>query len=809
MDQALGAYLARFVSQVPIKSAAAVLELAADGATVPFIARYRKEKTGNLDEVQIRAVIEANETYQEVVKRKTFLLKEIAEQKNLTPEIQKRIEVSWDLNELEEIYKPFKKKKKTKATIARDAGLEPLANWLWDMGHGLTKDSTTMEVKAKSFLNPELKIVTYEDALKGAQDILVEKISNDASLRDKVVHNYFEKGKVTSKAAKGYKPNSKYEMYSNEYNDLVKNLLEEKASHRYMAMKRGWEEEELTVDIVGEDDILLVQFEKFATTTPENAIGTYLKECARLALNVYVVPSVKNEVHAKLKEKSDEHAIKVFAENVRRVLLGSPYGPKVVLGVDPGLRTGCKVALVDKGGNYVSHTVMHTLGDNAEQMGKTLIGEVTKQIKIEAIAVGNGTAGRETEIFLKKIVKELGKEKEIPVIMVNESGASVYSASDVARQEFPDLDLTVKGAISIARRLQDPLAELVKIDPKSIGVGQYQHDVNQSHLKKGLEGVVESCVNAVGVDVNTASGSLLAHVSGIGPGLANAIVEYRKKNGLFTDRSELMKVPRFTAKVFEQAAGFLRVLNGKVFLDSTGIHPERYSAVRDMAQDIGANLNEIVGDGAKKLLAVKAKWAAIVGEFTFDDIYKELEKPGRDPRDPFKVFQFREDIFEVKDLKEAMICPGIVTNVTNFGAFVDIGVHQDGLVHISELAHKFVDDPRKVVNPGDQVMVKVMKVDVARNQISLTMKLEAAPEHKSFRDQKEQQGGRPQGQFNGPKGAHAGGKPGDRGPRPQHQGGPRPQHGGGGVGAGQSQGAGRGGSPFNNPFAALLNTAKK
>jgi len=796
MEQTLQGYLSRFAQGISPKSAAAVLELAAEGATVPFIARYRKEKTGNLDEVQIRTVIEANETFQEIVKRKAFLLKEIGEQNNLTPELQKRIDLSWDLNELEEIYKPFKKKKKTKATIAREAGLEPLANWIWDIGHGTAKAAETMEVKAKEFISAAKKIVTYEDALKGAQDIVVEKIANDAALRDLVVKNYFEQGKVTAKAAKGYKPNSKYEMYAKDFSEPVKNLLEEKSSHRYMAMKRGWEEEELTVDLSGDDEMLLKTYEKFATTTPDTAIGTYLKESARLALNVYVVPSVKNEVHAKLKEKSDEHAIKVFSENVRRVLLGSPYGPKCVLGVDPGLRTGCKVALVDKGGNYVSHTVMHILGEGTEKKAETLVGEVTKQIKIEAIAVGNGTAGRETEIFLKKVLKNLGKDKEIPVIMVNESGASVYSASDVARTEFPDLDLTVKGAISIARRLQDPLAELVKIDPKSIGVGQYQHDVNQTALKKGLEGVVESCVNNVGVDVNTASASLLSYVSGIGPGLATAITEYRKKNGLFQDRSDLMKVPRFTTKVFEQAAGFLRILNGKIFLDSTGIHPERYSAIRDMAQDLGVNINELVGEGAKKLVAARTKWATIVGEYTFDDMMKELEKPGRDPRDPFKVFQFREDIFEVKDLKDGMICPGLVTNVTNFGAFVDIGVHQDGLVHISELAHKFVDDPRKVVNPGDQVTVKVLKVDTAKNQISLSMKLEAAPEHKSFRDQKDARPQGPRGDFKG--------KPQDNRGR-DNKFPPKGQQQGFNSGGPRGAGAPKPGNPFNNPFAALLN----
>lgn len=801
MEQALQGYLTKFVTGVSLKSAAAVLELVAEDATVPFIARYRKEKTGNLDEVQIRAVIEANETFQEIIKRKTFLIKEIGEQKNLTAEIQKRIELSWDLNELEEIYKPFKKKKKTKATVARDAGLEPLANWIWDMGHGTLTDSLTMEMKAKNFLNPDMKIMTYEDAIKGSQDILVEKIANDISLRELVVKNYFDLGKVTAKAAKGYKPNSKFDMYAKDYSDLIKNLLEEKFSHRYMAMKRGWEEEELTVDIVGDDEMLLKSYERFATTTPDNAMGTFLKESARLALNVYVLPSVKNEVHAKLKEKSDEHAIKVFTENVRKVLLGSPYGSKCVLGVDPGLRTGCKVALVDKSGAYVSHTVMHTLGEGAEQKAKTLLSEVTKQITIEAIAVGNGTAGRETEIFLKKVLKEIGKD-QIPVIMVNESGASVYSASEVARAEFPDLDVTVKGAISIARRLQDPLAELVKIDPKSIGVGQYQHDVNQTSLKKGLEAVVESCVNNVGVDVNTASSSLLSFVSGIGPGLANAISEYRKKNGLFTDRSELMKVPRFTQKVFEQAAGFLRIMNGKVFLDSTGIHPERYAAVRDMATDVNVNINQLVGSGAQKILTARTKWASIVGEFTFDDIYKELEKPGRDPRDPFKVFQFREDIFEVKDLKEGMICPGLVTNVTNFGAFVDIGVHQDGLVHISELAHKFVDDPRKVVNPGDAVTIRVLKVDLAKNQIALSMKLEAAPEQKSFREMKErdasprppQQNFRPQ---NGERKPFNGDRSNDRGGDRNNDRGR-----GGFSSSGPAKPAG---NPFNNPFAALLN----
>jgi uncharacterized protein len=805
----LQGYLLKTLPGLAFKSAQAVIELAAEGATVPFIARYRKEKTGNLDEVQIRSVIESHETFNEIVKRKAFLVKEIGEQGNLTEEIQQRIEKSWDLGDLEEIYRPFKKKKKTKATIAREAGLEPLSVWIWDLAHGLLKDDTTMEMKAKAFINPKAKIVTYEEALKGAQDILVEKIANNADLRDIVHKNYFDLGKVISKRTKNFKPHSKYEMYQ-EFTDTVKNLLDAKASHRYMAMRRGWQEEELALEIKGEEEELLNKYIAFSTHSVDNPVGQFMAQSAKLALNVYVIPSVTNEVHRALKEKSDEDAIKVFAENVRKVLLGSPYGPKVVLGVDPGLRTGCKIALIDKGGNFISHTVLQILGDDADRKAKVLFGEVLKQIQIEAVAVGNGTAGRQAETFIRKILKEL--DKNIPVVMVNESGASVYSASDIARQEFPDLDLTVKGAISIARRLQDPLAELVKVDPKSIGVGQYQHDVNQSSLKKGLEAVVESCVNNVGVDLNTASASLLAFVSGIGPALAQNIVEFRKSKGLFSDRSELLKVPKFSSKVYEQAAGFLRIQNGMMILDQTGIHPERYSAVRDMAHELGLAITDVIGEGAKKLHSLRAKWAALVGEFTFDDIVKELEKPGRDPRDPFKVFQFREDIYEVKDLKESMICPGLVTNVTNFGAFVDIGVHQDGLVHISELSNKFIDDPRKVVNPGDQVTVRVLKVDIDRNQISLTMKLEDTQEHRMMKESSETARAERSARFERPthaKGAPASAhksRPTNGGGRPEHRNDQRDQRGGGDFRKPAGPG---GGQPFNNPFAALLGGSPK
>ncbi len=717
-------YLQKIDAKFAPKSVQAVLDLHSEGGTVPFIARYRKEKTGNLDEVEIRQILESAETFAEINKRREFVLKEIESQGNLTEEIKKRLEMSFDLGELEEIYRPFKKKKKTKATLAREAGLEPLANWIWSLGHGELQDETTLEVKAKGFINPALGFVTYELALKGAQDIIVERISNNPELRESVRSNFFGFGRVVSKSTKEFKTHSKYEMYK-EFSEGVKSLQEGKHSHRYLAMRRGWTEGELAVTIEGDEVLLLKKFEAVALTHHDSLASQFLKSCAQTALSVHVYPSITNEVHRVLKDKADKDAITVFAENVRRVLLSSPFGPRCVLGVDPGLRTGCKIALIDKQGNFISHTVLHVQGNDADDKAKALFSEVLKQIKIDAVAVGNGTGGREAEIFLRKILKEI--DAVIPVIMVSESGASVYSASDVAREEFPELDLTVRGAISIARRLQDPLAELVKVDPKSIGVGQYQHDVTQTHLQKSLEGVVESCVNNVGVDLNTASAPLLSHVSGIGPALAKSIVEFRKANGLFEDRSQLMKVGRFTSKVYEQCGGFLRINAGKVLLDQTGIHPERYTAVRDMSQELGVQISQLIGEGAKKLQEIRPKWAALVGEFTFDDIIKELEKPGRDPRDLFKVFAFRDDIFEMKDLKAGMICPGIVSNVTNFGAFVDIGVHQDGLVHLSQLSHQFIDDPRKVVNPGDQVTVKVLTVDLDKKQISLTMLLDERP----------------------------------------------------------------------------------
>ncbi|MCB0421543.1 MAG: RNA-binding transcriptional accessory protein [Bdellovibrionales bacterium] len=785
------------LSNLKLSSIEAVLALHADGGTVPFIARYRKEKTGNLDEVQIRLIVDQYEIFEELKKRKAFVLQEIEKQGALTDDLKKQITESLELAEIEELYRPFKRKKKTKAKLAAEAGIAPLADWIWELGHSQGTASESLEMKAKNFLNVEAGFATYEEVLRGAQHIIVEKISSVADLRTIVREEYLDHGKIVSEIGPKFKSHSKYEMYS-EFSESVKKLMEPKASHRYLALRRGWQENELKVSMSADDEKLLASFENYSLSQPQSIAADFLKTCAKIALTIHVKPSIENELHRMLKDKADEHAIHVFAENVRNLLMASPFGAKVVLGVDPGLRTGCKIALVDGGGRFISHTVMKIVGEDAEAKAKKLFDEVFKQIKIEVVAVGNGTGGRETEAFLRKIFKELGINT--PVIMVNESGASVYSASDLAREEFPDLDLTIRGAISIARRLQDPLAELVKIDPKSIGVGQYQHDVSQTQLKKSLHGVVESCVNQVGVDLNTASPSLLQYVAGIGPAIAKNVVEYREKKGLFKNREDLKQVGHFSTKVFEQSAGFLRISNGSYVLDKTGIHPERYPAVEQMAKEIGENLESMMAPASiEKLKSEREKWVQLVGEYTYQDILEELAKPGRDPRDPFQLFQFREDIHEVKDLENDMICPGIVTNVTNFGAFVDIGVHQDGLVHISELSYEFVQDPRQVVNPGDQVKVKVLSVDKEKSQISLSMLLEPKPQVKARPTQKRD------GQKPRPKKDHKGtgkervakGKGAPRKGKPSHGKGPQ------GKGRRPDQNRRPAAAPFNNPFADL------
>jgi protein Tex len=713
---------------IPTHSVSAVLRLSAEGATIPFISRYRKEATGNLNEVAIEQIIDGKEEWDGLIQRQTYVVSEIESQGKLTPELKASVLGCFDRDRLEDIYLPFKKKKKTKALLAKEAGIEPLADWIWNCGHGTETPhpGQTLELWALTFRNEEKGILDVATVLQGATDILVERLSEMQDLRAKVREAFNEKGFLFCTKGEKAKPNSKYEKYFT-YQESVVSLRQPQNSHRYMALRRGWLEGELVARVSGPiEDLefeknLLGIFESAACTVPGSPGADLLKRSASLAFQVYVRPAIESEVHRSLKTVADEIAIGVFAENVRTLLLAAPLGPKSVLAVDPGIRTGCKLAVIDAAGKFTHHEVIELQSEAQKAKSKEALTQLLEKFPIDAIGVGNGTAGRETELFLRSFIKELGKS--IPVVMVNESGASVYSASEVAREEFPELDVTVRGAISIGRRLQDPLAELVKVDPKSIGVGQYQHDVPAHSLKRSLQRVVETSVNSVGVNINTASTHLLAYVSGIGPALAKAVIERRNEKGLIRSRQELLEIPFFTEKTFEQAAGFLRVPDGTNPLDNTGVHPERYQVLEQFAEKVGKPVSALLGTGASTVRSSK-ELEEQLGGFTFKDLVTELEKPGRDPRDTFVPFTFREDIFEMKDLQAGMACPGIVTNVTNFGAFVDIGIHQDGLVHLSQLANRFVKDPREVVQPGDRVQVRVLEVNLEKKQISLTMKAE-------------------------------------------------------------------------------------
>jgi uncharacterized protein len=733
------------------RSIQAVLELKAEGATVPFMARYRKEKTGNLDEVQIQKIIELKEEWDEVLNRQGYIVSEIEKQGKLTDDLKKQILGTFDKNLLEDLYLPFKQKRKSKATLAKEAGLEPLSQWIWDVAHGTVQPEPgqTLTIWAFTFKNEEKGFKDAEAAIQGATDILIERLSENLALRQFVRETFQKRACIKTTKAEKSKPNSKYQNYF-EYEEKVSSLLEPRSSHRYLAIRRGWIEEEISIQFGGSkgdetfDSDLSDRFRQEAAVNEaakgnsEEAIVSTLEKAARIALKAHVLPSIENEFHKQLKDSADQVGIQVFSENVRKVLLAPPYGPKGVLGVDPGLRTGCKLAVIDGSGKYLTNTVMRLNTDSEKEQAKSFLKAVCESGQIMAIAVGNGTAGRETETFIRQALKE--NNLSLPVVMVSEAGASVYSASAIAREEFPDLDITVRGAISIARRFQDPLAELVKIDPKSIGVGQYQHDVSQNGLKRALEAVVDSSVNAVGVNLNTGSAYVLAHVSGIGDSLAKSIVEYREKNGLFKTREDLLSVPRFSKKTFEQAAGFLRVFESENPLDRTGVHPEKYSDLEALAKDHGKSIQDWMGAGAKSLLKipnVKEK----LGEFTYQDIVLELEKPGRDPRDTFVPIQFRDDINSLKDVQSGMICPGVVTNVTNFGAFVDIGVHQDGLVHISQLGQKFVTDPNQVVSPGMKVTVRVLEVNVEKSQMSLTMRMDQQADQRANQGHAEKSAG--------------------------------------------------------------------
>lgn len=691
------------------KQARNTIALFEEGATVPFIARYRKEATGGLDEVQIGNVKEAWQKQQEVEKRREAILKSIEEQGKLTPELKKKIEGVFSMTELEDLYLPYKQKRKTRATIAIEKGLEPLAKLIFE---GKERDP---EGKAAAFLNDQ--VANAGEALQGARDIIAEWINENQEARAKVRFAFQRGAIITSKVKKKKEEEgAKYRDYF-EFSEPLAKI----PSHRLLALRRGEEEGILSVDISPDEDAALEALDRlfmFGTEACKDQLEIAIADSYKRLLK----PSIETEFANLSKEKADVAAIQVFTENLRQLLLASPLGQKTVLAIDPGYRTGCKVVVLDSQGNLIADHVIYPFDKPADAGAR--LSELIRKFKVEAIAVGNGTAGRETEDFVKKLLNASGQSTEIGLFMVSEQGASIYSASEVAREEFPDKDVTVRGSVSIGRRLMDPLAELVKIDPKSIGVGQYQHDVDQNSLRNALDVVVESCVNSVGVNLNTSSKHLLRYVSGLGPALAQNIVDFRAKNGNFKSRRQLLKVPRLGAKAFEQAAGFLRIENGANPLDNSAVHPERYELVEQMAKDAGATVKDLMQKPElRRQVRIEKYVSTSVGLPTLKDILAELEKPSRDPRAEMKKFEFDSSVRKPEDLKVGMILPGIVTNITAFGAFVDVGVKQDGLVHVSQMADKFIKDPNEVVKLQQHVTVKVTEVDLSRKRIALSMKL--------------------------------------------------------------------------------------
>ena len=680
-----------------------VAKLLAEGATLPFIARYRKEQTGGMDEVQVAEIKKQVEKFAEADKRRESIIASITEQGKMTPELLKKLKDSIHLSDLEDLYLPYKQKRKTKATIAIEKGLEPLAQRIY------AQNERNIDLLAGKFINEQVPDV--EEALQGARDIMAEWINEDLTVRNTVRNIFSKEAIVASKLKKGKEAEAqKYKDYF-EFSEQLKNI----PSHRLLAIRRGEEEGFLKVSIEIDDDKAKNYLERMLLKgLPEakEQVGLALADSYKRLL----FPSVENEFSNSSKQTADEAAIQIFASNLRQLLLSAPLGQKRVLAIDPGFRTGCKTVVLNELGDLIYDTVLYLM--TQEEKSKQLVQKIVKDYKIDAVAIGNGTASRETEQF----IKSCGLNLNSGIFMVSEQGASIYSASDVAREEFPDKDLTVRGAVSIGRRLCDPLAELVKIDPKSIGVGQYQHDVNQKQLKESLDQVVESCVNAVGVELNTASKHLLSYVSGLGPGLAQNIIEYRSKNGKFKSRKELLKVPRLGDKAYEQAAGFLRIHGAANPLDNSAVHPERYALVEKMAKDSGQKLQDLVGNkDLKSKINLKNYVSEEVGMMTLTDILNELSKPARDPREQLEVFEFA-NVHSIEDLREGAVLPGIVTNITAFGCFVDIGVHQDGLVHVSQLSNTFVKDPNEVVKVHQKVKVRVMEVDIPRKRIGLSIK---------------------------------------------------------------------------------------
>lgn len=691
------------------RSVCNTLQLIDEGCTIPFISRYRKERTGGLDEVQITAISDAYDKLKEISKRKDTVVKTISDQGKMTDDLQRRIDACWDANELEDIYMPFKPKRRTKAQVARELGLEPLSVIL------MMQRERNIEAAAQRFVKEGVKDVAA--AIKGAQDIVAEMVSEDERSRQLVRSSFRREAFITSKVVKAKADSEEAAKYS-DYFDFSE-PLRRCSSHRLLAMRRGENEGILRISISADDEVCLDRLKRqfvHGFGPCQVLVGEAVEDAYKRLLK----PSIETEFANMSKEKADDEAIGVFAENLRQLLLSAPLGQKRVMGIDPGFRTGCKVVCLDAQGNLLHHEAIFPHPPiNKASVAAHQVEQMVEKYNIEAIAIGNGTASRETAQF----VKQLQFGHDVKQFVVSEDGASVYSASKTARDEFPDEDVTVRGAVSIGRRLMDPLAELVKIDPKSIGVGQYQHDVDQSKLKKSLDQTVESCVNLVGVNLNTASQHLLTYVSGLGPTLAKNIVEYRKANGAFASRTQLKKVARLGPSAFEQCAGFLRIPGARNPLDNSAVHPESYHIVEQMAKDNHCTVAQLMADAAKrKAVDIKKYVTDTVGMPTLTDIMAELEKPGRDPREQIEEFEFDKNVTSVDDLVAGMVLPGIVTNITNFGAFVDVGVHQDGLVHVSQLADRYVADPTQVVKLHQHVKVRVVEVDRKRNRISLSMK---------------------------------------------------------------------------------------
>jgi uncharacterized protein len=705
--------------KVAEKQVTATINLLDEGSTVPFISRYRKEATGSLDEVEVAAIRDRVLQLRDLDKRREAILKSMTELGKLTPELEKKINEAETISLLEDIYLPFKPKRKTRASVAKEKGLEPLALQIFE------QNAFDLEASADKFIDAEKGVNSLDEALAGARDIIAEMISENVEARTKMRIYFQEKAIFKSEVIKGKEEEGiKYKDYF-EWSEPVKTT----ASHRVLAMRRGEKELILRLDALppAEDAIAILENQFILGN---NAASKQVQQALEDGYKRLLEPAMETELRVFTKQKADEEAIRVFAENARQLLLAAPMGQKNVLAIDPGFRTGCKVVCLDKQGQLLENTAIypHTGQGNVKNAEFT-IQQLCEKHNVEAIAIGNGTAGRETEAFVRAL-----NLPHITIVMVNESGASIYSASEVAREEFPTQDITVRGAVSIGRRLMDPLAELVKIDPKSIGVGQYQHDVDQNKLQASLDDTVISAVNAVGVEINTASKQILAYVSGLGPTLAQNIVDYRNTHGAFKNRESLKKVPRLGDKAYEQAAGFLRIRNAENVLDTSGVHPERYAVVDKMAKDLGTTVSALMKDTQlQKQIKPQQYVTEEIGLPTLTDILKELAKPGRDPREQFEAFSFTDGVNEVSDLRVGMKLPGIVTNITNFGAFVDIGVHQDGLVHTSQLANRFVANPNDVVKVHQKVEVTVMEVDAARKRISLSMKTEASqkPEARS------------------------------------------------------------------------------